>query len=73
MLNRHVDDIIMENGKVAAVKSQGEVRSRSAAIICAAIYHDIYYYFYLYRIVDIYPITKQHDNIINWNQIFYVI
>lgn len=42
MLNRHVDDIVMENGTVVAVKSQGEVRSRTAAIIGYTIYHDVY-------------------------------
>ncbi|XP_046730672.1 rab GDP dissociation inhibitor beta [Silurus meridionalis] len=33
MLNRQVDDIIMENGKVAAVKSQGEV-FRCKQLLC---------------------------------------
>lgn len=33
MLNKPVDDIIMENGKVVGVKSEGEVRHRHSASI----------------------------------------
>ncbi|TTV91454.1 Rab GDP dissociation inhibitor alpha [Bagarius yarrelli] len=37
MLNRHVDDIIIENGKVAAVKSQGEL-FRCKQLLCSSSY-----------------------------------
>ncbi|XP_062842207.1 rab GDP dissociation inhibitor alpha [Trichomycterus rosablanca] len=37
MLNRHVDDIIMENGKVAGVKSQGEL-FRCKQLLCDPAY-----------------------------------